>query len=130
VGGCPPVERKIRGTPNPNETDPRMKPTPPKHLSRKTKGLYRRVLEEYELEPHHTRILQLLCEALDRAEDAQRVIDEDGITTKDRFGQLKPHPAVAIKRDAEVAAARLLRELDLEGEPDPSPRPPALRRNR
>ena len=105
-------------------------PTPPKALSRESKALWRTTCVDFDLEPHHLRLLRLFCEALDRAAEAQKVLDEAGLTIIDRFGQVKAHPCVAVKRDAEVAAARLLRELDLEGEPDPSPRPPALGRNR
>lgn len=105
-------------------------PNPPKALSRQSKVLWRAIVADYDLEGHHLRLLRLFLEALERAEAAQALIDEAGVTVTDRFGQTKPHPAVAIKRDAETAAARLLRELDLEGEPGPSPRPPGLGRNR
>jgi phage terminase small subunit len=44
----------------------------------------------------------------------RREITEHGITDVDRFGQVREHPAVKTKRDAELAAARLLRELDLD----------------
>jgi P27 family predicted phage terminase small subunit len=97
-----------------------------KRLSRRSKALYRRIVDDYELGPHHLRLLELFCEALDRAEAAQAEIDEHGITTQDRFGQTREHPAVKTKRDAEVAAARLLRELDLDDEPAPDVRPPRV----
>jgi hypothetical protein len=44
---------------------------------------------------------------------------------------VRPHPAVAIRRDAEISFARLLRELDLATEPASGLRtaPPSLRSN-
>jgi P27 family predicted phage terminase small subunit len=95
-------------------------------LSRRSRALYRRITEDYELGPHHERILQLLCEALDRAEAAQAEIAQHGITDTDRYGQVREHPAVKTKRDAEVTAARLLRELDLDAEVATQSRPPRI----
>lgn len=105
-------------------------PKAPKHFSRESKALWRSVLEEFDLEPQHRRILRLLCEALDRAAAAQGILNAEGLVATDRFGQKRAHPMVAVKRDAEIASARLLRELNLEGEalPDPRlPRQPARR---
>ena len=81
----------------------------------------------YELEPPQLRILQLLGEALDRADRAQKILDKDDVVVVDRFGQRKAHPAVGIKRDAEVVAARMVRELALEDEAMPDPRLPRPR---
>jgi phage terminase small subunit len=99
---------------------------PLKGLSRRQRVLFRKVTEDYELGEHHLRILQLLCRALDRADQAQALLDEDGIVIEDRWGQKKPHPAVAIRRDAEISAARLLRELDLDNDAVADIRPPRL----
>ncbi|MEJ7714176.1 MAG: hypothetical protein WKF40_00095 [Thermoleophilaceae bacterium] len=49
---------------------------------------------------------------------------QHGTTYTDRFGQPRARPEVNIERDARIAFARLLRELDLDGEPAPDPRPP------
>ena len=76
------------------------------------------------LEPHHVRLLTLAAEAWDRGQEARQILDAEGITTVDRFGQARAHPAVAIERDARLASARLMRELDLDAEPAPSSRPP------
>ena len=49
-----------------------------------------------------------------------------------REGGIRPHPAVTIERDARLAVARLVRELDLDVSPPASERsgPPALFSNR
>jgi phage terminase small subunit len=72
------------------------------------------------------RLLELLCQALDRAEAAQAEIAAHGILCEDRFGQAREHPAVKVKRDAEIAAARLLRELSLDDEAVAEVRPPRI----
>jgi hypothetical protein len=72
------------------------------------------VVTEWELEEHHVKLLTLAAEALDRAEEARELLARAGTFYRDRFGQPKPHPAVAVERDARVAFARLPRELDLD----------------
>jgi phage terminase small subunit len=85
-------------------------------------------LEEYELEPHHVRLLTLAAEAWDRAAAAREVVDRDGMTFADRFGQPKPRPEIAIERDSRIGFARLLRELGLDVEKPPeAPRMPRTR---
>lgn len=96
----------------------------PKHLKPPTAAWWRHVIGEYELEQHHERILTLAAEAWDRAQEAREVIAEEGAYVDDRFGQRKTHPAVTVERDARIGFARLIRELDLDGEPGPDPRMP------
>lgn len=98
-------------------------PAAPRHLSRRSKELWRSVLEDYELEIHHRELLRLALEALDRCEEARKAIAKDGPFVPTRSGRPAAHPALAVERDSRLAAARLLRELDLEGEPLPDPRP-------
>ncbi len=62
--------------------------------------------------------------AWDRAEEARDRLAKDGTYYTDRFGAPKVHPAVAVERDARLAFMRAVRELDLDGEPLPDPRPP------
>jgi hypothetical protein len=52
---------------------------------------------------------------------ARKQLDEEGLTVAGREG-IKPHPCIAIERDARIAVARLVRELDLDTEPPISER--------
>ncbi len=100
------------------------RPPAPRGLSPASRQVWRDVVNAYALDLPALRLLRLFCEALDRAAAAQLVLDADGLVVRDRFGQVKAHPMVAVKRDAEVVSARLLRELDIADEPPPDPRPP------
>jgi P27 family predicted phage terminase small subunit len=107
--------------------EPKPSPKPPPHLSASSKRWFREVVDTYALEPHHLKLLQAAAEAWDRLQEARAALKRDGITTVDRFGGLKAHPCVAIERDCRIAFARLVRELDLEGEVAPDPRQPRRR---
>jgi P27 family predicted phage terminase small subunit len=111
-----------------------MYPQPPSHLSQSAAAWWRSCVERFVLEEHHFRLLQLCCEAWDRAQAAREQIDREGLTYSSPKGDLRPHPAIAIERDARLAVARLVRELDLDTEPARDPlndiRPPALPSNR
>lgn len=109
-----------------NNTDP------PDHLSDDAAAWWRSVLRDYSLEPHHLRLLQSACEAWDRMQQARKELLAHGaLTFKDERGAIKAHPAEAIERNARIAFARLVRELDLDtGTPSEAPRPPAITSNR
>ena len=97
----------------------------PTHLRAATQRWYVAVLEDYDLESHHQRLLQAACEAWDRLQEAREVLRKEGTYVEGRYG-VRAHPAVAVERDSRLAFARLLRELDLDGEPAPDPRPTRL----
>lgn len=99
----------------------------PAHLKRDTAAWWRSVIAEYDLEPHHERILTLAAEAWDRSTEAREIIAAEGAYANDRFGQRKAHPAITVEKDSRIAFARLIRELDLDGEPLPDPRMPRRR---
>lgn len=103
----------------------------PAHLRQQTAEWWRSVHKDYELEPHHVRLLTLAAEAWDRTTEAREAIAKDGLTVTTKDGGIKAHPAVGIERDSRLAFARLVRELDLDVDgPAESRRPPALRSNR
>lgn len=98
---------------------------PPKHLRPATRKWFAAVLEEFDLEDHHVRLLTLAGEAWDRGQAAREYIDANGMTFTDRFGQPKARPEVAIERDSRIGFARLIRELALDGVDAPeAPRSP------
>lgn len=100
----------------------------PRHLSPSSRKLFRRVVADYELdrEPHALETLRLACEALDRCAEARDVLAADGAILRDRFGQARAHPAVAIERDSRLAALRAFRELSLDGQAPEDVRPPRV----
>jgi P27 family predicted phage terminase small subunit len=100
-------------------------PAPPTHLSLSARKWWQTTLERYVLEEHHLRLLQLCCEAWDRSQTAREQLEREGLTMSGRQGT-KPHPCIAIERDARLAVARLVRELDLDtGPPVPERSGPA-----
>lgn len=101
--------------------------TAPKHLKAATRRWWDAVVADFELQPHHLRLLRLACEAWDTGQAAREALAEHGLTYTDRFGAPRARPEVAIERDSRISFARLTRELGLDaGTPSEPPRPPAL----
>ena len=98
----------------------------PEHLKPGTAEWFGNVIRDFDLEPHHVRLLTLAGEAWDRGQQAREAIEANGLTYIDRFNQPHARPEVAIERDSRIAFARLLRELCLDVEPPPESRPPAI----
>ena len=101
---------------------------PPKHLSADGKAFWKRVYADFELEPHHVKLLTAAAECLDRCSQAREAVTRDGLFFKTRSGQIRPHPALGIERDQKTLLARLLRELnlDIDSPAEPYSRPPRL----
>jgi hypothetical protein len=55
------------------------------------------VVDFYDLDPHQLSLLISACEAKDRSERCRAAIAVEGATTADRWGQLKPHPLLAVE---------------------------------
>ena len=104
-------------------------PRPPAHLRSATAKWWAGIVGEYELEPHHIRLLTLAAEAWDRKEQARELLAKSGVglTYTDRFGAPRIQPAVGVERDSRLGFARMLRELALDVEPPGNiGRPPKL----
>jgi len=79
----------------------------------------------FVFEPHELPTVTIRCEAADRIAAGNVVLARHGMTYRDRFGQPRVRPEVAVVRDAEIAHMRATRELRLHVAPDES-RPPDL----
>jgi hypothetical protein len=97
----------------------------PSHLKKDTKKWISKILDTYELEDHHVKLLILAGECWDRITQARAEVKRKGTYYTDRWGCPKSHPALADERNNSILFARLLRELNLSEEP-PESRPPAL----
>ena len=87
---------------------------PPGHLSKPAKRLWIKILTDYEInDAAGLALLQTACEAFERCDEARRLIKRESTVIMDRFGQPKPHPAVAIERDARGQLIAALRSLKL-----------------
>jgi P27 family predicted phage terminase small subunit len=92
-------------------------PKPPKKLSREAKQWWSKIVGTWDLDDPGLMLLESVLEAFDRMRDAQAMLEKDGAVVKDRFGQLKAHPATLIERDAKGTLLRTLRALNLDLEP-------------
>jgi phage terminase small subunit len=100
----------------------------PAHLSASSRKWWLDVVNRWQLEEHHVRLLTLAGEAWDRGVQARELVGREGLTVPTRDGGAKLHPAIRIETDCRLAFARLVREMDLDLEPPAeSSRPPSLR---
>ncbi len=97
----------------------------PCNLSDESKQFWKDVLNDFELESHHLKLLEAACRCWDRIVEAKQQAKADGAYFKDRYGQHKPHPALEVETKNRNLFMRLIRELglDLENTPKDS-RPP------
>jgi P27 family predicted phage terminase small subunit len=98
----------------------------PPHLEPGTRKFYSLIMRSYVLEPHHEKLLRLLCEAYDRSQQARRILDKEGLVVSHEKLGPRPHPAISIERDSAARVARLTRELNLSVAPS-DVNPPKLK---
>jgi phage terminase small subunit len=83
-----------------------------------SKRLWREITEQYvEWEPHHLKLLELICTTWDRISEARHVLQEQGLYLTDRYGVLKEHPSCITERQNKSLFMRLTRELGLDISP-------------
>jgi phage terminase small subunit len=99
-------------------------PAPPEGLSERSAAFWSTITEDYELAPHHFQLLRSACQIMDRLDAVAASIAEAGLMVTGSKGQPRPNPLLSEERNLRIALARILRELDLEGEPAPDPRMP------
>ena len=96
-------------------------PRPPDYLRPETRQWFASVVADYELQGHHVRLLTLAAESWDRIQQAREILEREGITIAGREGGVRPHPCVAIERDAKISFARLIAQLSLDGDQSKGP---------
>jgi P27 family predicted phage terminase small subunit len=102
----------------------------PSWLRPETKKWFLGVLDDFDLEESDVKLLTLAGEAFDRATQARETLAESGITSEDRLGNIRKHPAVSIEESARIAFARLIREIAItDSGPPADSRPPGVRNN-
>lgn len=99
----------------------------PRGLSPAARAWKRRLAKEYGLDGDAAAelLLDAAMRAFDRAQEAQAIVDAQGVSFIDRFGQQRLSPAVLVERDSRSLMARMLAALRLDVEPlQPIGRPP------
>lgn len=59
-------------------------------------------------------LIQTAMEAFDRMREAQKQLEDDGLTVQDRWGQKKPHPLTTVERDSRAQMVLCLKSLQLD----------------
>lgn len=93
-----------------------MNKTAPDHLSPSAREWFDTIVKQCPTEEHHRRLILLAAQAWDKAEEARKILEKEGIIYHDRFGAPRPHPAVAIERNAQIAFLRMVRALNFNSE--------------
>lgn len=86
-------------------------PSRPRDLGADGRRLWASITSGWELADHEVEVLASACRQADRAGEARRLIAAEGITVDSGRAGLKPHPAVAIERNASAAVVSLLRSI-------------------
>jgi len=98
----------------------------PKNLKEEGQKFYKEQQSVYGMEdPHEVRMLQMAGGCLDEIHESEGQIRKDGRFVKDRYGQIKEHPAGKVIRENRALFLRIIRELGLNVE-IPESRPPRL----
>jgi phage terminase small subunit len=99
----------------------------PDYLEATTQEWFLSVMANYQMEPHHVRLLTAACECWDRMQAAREAVRKHGLTMADpKTGATRARPEVNIERDSKIVFMKLLRELNLSEQP-PDSRPPKLK---
>lgn len=91
-------------------------PVPPA-LDAEGAALFEAVVSAYELGPGEPALLEAACRAWGRHQEAQVLIDAEGLVAESKQGT-KAHPALAVADRMAQLTARLLRQLRVETPPE------------
>src|SRR5262245_60882624 len=96
----------------------------PDHLGLKGKAFWSEVLDENPgFGPEDFALLEIACESQDTIESCRRRLAKEGlIIHPPPHKSPKPHPAVEIRRNAQIRYEQAIKTLDLGPEPEEEPR--------
>jgi phage terminase small subunit len=99
-------------------------PEAPEGLTAASRATWKRIHQGWSLDDSGRVLLTVALQARDRADAARALIAAEGLVIASLKGT-KPHPAVAVLRDAETTLLRSWRQLGLDTTtPGPLGRPP------
>lgn len=98
-------------------------PAAPRHLRPETVEWWLAIVGEFDLGASDLSVLEVAATQWDRLSVAREAIAalKDGPFIKDRFGQLKEHPAVCIEQNSARLFLAAIRQLGLDLEPSCEP---------
>ena len=96
-------------------------PKCPKGMTPEARRRWKAFVEDYDFEDLHLSFLECAMEALMRMRDAQKEIEEEGVTYKKPTGDIARHPATLIEKESRLAYLSALGKLGLNMEPPKIP---------
>jgi P27 family predicted phage terminase small subunit len=102
---------------------------PPKDLILEAKRLFTQIRDEYGIsDATGIHYLTTACRHFGRMRTAQAILAKDGPVIRDRFGELRQHPAATVERDASASMIKAFRALNLDiGKVAPVGRPELMK---
>ena len=89
-----------------------------KNVRKEAKKAAKILAEEYEIEDAGGIVyLSAFADSFSAELNCQDIIEADGLTVKDKWGQLKSHPLCSVLRDARAQKLAALKALNLDIEP-------------
>lgn len=96
----------------------------PQDLKKHGRAFWQAVQADYSMqEAHDLERLKMAARCLDDIAAAEEQIEKDGAFVRDRYGQVKEHPAGKVVREHRALFIRIIRELALDIDM-PDSRPP------
>jgi P27 family predicted phage terminase small subunit len=87
----------------------------PTGLSKAGRELWSRLVAEFGIvDAGGLAVLEQGLRSWERAEQARRQLDREGLTFRDRWGQARPNPALPVERDARAAFLSAIKQLQIE----------------
>ncbi len=87
---------------------------PARKLTGPGRVFWNKVLKQYAFESEHDfELLYQGCSTLNEIVEAEKVVSKEGRFIRDRFEQIREHPAMKTIRDNKLLFMKLVRELGL-----------------